>query len=243
MPLKTYTYAIRDLFDTLSAAHPLWKSPILQPNDSEYQKNLIILVSSQKGLCGSFNSALFALARKEIAAHTINTHYILVGKKAIDFGKELPQESVIKTFAPFTKGTRTEISRGIAALITSATQPYTNVTIISNILKTFFQQKPTLSTLIPATKHTATTAKSASDYLWEQEADTILNYLSDLYIITGIENALFQSLFAEHAARFISMDTATRNAETILETTKLTYNKLRQTKITKELTELTGNNL
>jgi F-type H+-transporting ATPase subunit gamma len=51
---------------------------------------------------------------------------------------------------------------------------------------------------------------------------------------------LFQSLLAEHAARFISMDTATRNANSLLETTRLEYNKLRQAKITKELTELVG---
>ena len=52
---------------------------------------------------------------------------------------------------------------------------------------------------------------------------------------------LFESLLAEHAARFISMDTATRNAQTLLEETQLQYNKLRQAKITKELTELVSN--
>lgn len=242
-PLKTYTHAIHDLFNTLSAAYPLWKSPILQPNHTEYQKNLIIIVSSQKGLCGSFNSALFTLARKEIAASITNTHYVLIGKKSIAFGKELPQGSVLKTFSFFTNSTRAEIAQGVAQFITSAQQPYTNVIIISNTLKTFFQQKPTITTLIPTTQGAEVTMGDISDYRWEQEPDAILSYLSGLYVTTVIEHALFQSLFAEHAARFISMDTATRNAETILETTKLTYNKLRQTKITKELTELTGSNL
>lgn len=243
LPLKAYTHAIHDLFNTLSATYPLWKSPILQPNNHEYQKNLIIIVSSQKGLCGSFNSALFTLVRKEIATYAPNTHYILIGKKAIGFGKELPHGSVIQTFSSFTNSTRTEIARQVAQLITAEQQPYTQVTIISNMLKTFFQQKPTVTTLIPVTQQTGTINPDISDYRWEQEPDTLLNYLSNLYIITIIEHAFFQSLFAEHAARFISMDTATRNAETILEATKLTYNKLRQTKITKELTELSGSNL
>jgi F-type H+-transporting ATPase subunit gamma len=64
--------------------------------------------------------------------------------------------------------------------------------------------------------------------------------LAQQYLEAELQSLLYESLLAEHAARFISMDNATRNAEKLLEETKSDYNKLRQAKITKELTELTS---
>jgi F-type H+-transporting ATPase subunit gamma len=73
-----------------------------------------------------------------------------------------------------------------------------------------------------------------------QSREYILDILVKQSIRAQCEFLLFQSLMAENAARFISMDSSTRNAEQLLETTRLAYNKLRQAKITKEISELTG---
>ena len=71
----------------------------------------------------------------------------------------------------------------------------------------------------------------------------MFNYLVQEYVFATIQQTLFESLLSEHASRFISMDGATRNADTMLEKAQLTYNKLRQAKITRELTELVGSYL
>ena len=74
---------------------------------------------------------------------------------------------------------------------------------------------------------------STNDFIWEHEPTELLNHIANQYLEAQIQNLLFQSLYAEQAARFVSMDNATRNAENLLESTTLTYNKLRQAKITR----------
>ena len=124
-----------------------------------------------------------------------------------------------------------------------ATPPYTSVTIISNTFKNFFTQKVTMTQLIPFNPAhlTAATMPPTEGYIWDETPDTILNTLAVQYIEAQFQHLIFQSLLSEHAARFISMDNSTRNANSLLTSTKLEYNKVRQAKITTEITELTGN--
>jgi len=243
-PLDTYTSAVRSLFYKLTTLSSQWKSPILQPSTAEGERFLVIIISSQKGLCGSFNSALFSLFKKKKTNYPPSTHYVVVGKKAVNFAQSIHNGTIVSAFPTFTNSTRATIVHSISQLMTTAPQPYTNVTLFSNKLKTFFVQKPSFSTIVPLLSHGAEQQKKDNyDYLWEQAPNVILEYLSTLYLKSTLDHIFFQSLFAEHAARFISMDAATRNAESLLDVTKLKYNKLRQAKITKELTELVGSNL
>jgi F-type H+-transporting ATPase subunit gamma len=76
------------------------------------------------------------------------------------------------------------------------------------------------------------------DYMWKQPPQSIIKDLAYLYLTAKLHTILFQSLLAEQAARFLSMDNSTRNAEGLLELSKIQYNKLRQAKITKEINEL-----
>ena len=241
-PLRLYDGSIHRLFYKATTAHPTWKSPILQTSGSD-ERLLVILIGSQKGLCGSFNSTLFSLFKKKLKTYPPSTHYVTIGKKAVDFMHSMNQSTVISAFPTFTNSNRSTIAHSIGQLLTTAVQPYTKVTVVSNRLKTFFVQKPSFSTIIPLANNEPHAQKHIPDYLWEHTPERVLEHLSHLYLESTLEHLLFESLFAEHAARFISMDTATRNAESLLEITKLRYNKLRQAKITKELTELSGSNL
>jgi len=120
---------------------------------------------------------------------------------------------------------------------------FTNVVIFSNELKTFFVQKPHETVLVPFTNEQEKTAEplSKDEYLWEQSPKDLLDQLAYQTLEVQLHYLLFESLLAEHAARFISMDNATRNAQSLLEETQLQYNKLRQAKLPKELTELVSN--
>lgn len=79
-----------------------------------------------------------------------------------------------------------------------------------------------------------------TDFVWLNDQQDLVNKLSLMYAKTMIQELLFEGLMSEQAARFIAMDNACRNANNLLDTMKLQYNKLRQTKITKELIELAG---
>lgn len=244
-PLNTYTHSINDLFFTIKAQTSIWEHPILYPKTSLHPKTLVILIGSQKGLCGNFNTALF----KQFESHMAlikpkNPHFIAIGKKAVDYARDhlvKKQGLLIAHYPDFSTSSLFALSKTLTEEIMIAGKEYTDVLIASNKPKTFFIQKPNITQLIPFINLEATSSKQPFlDYEWEQNPHAILDILAAQCIEATIQNLLFQSLLSEQAARFLSMDSSTRNAESLLEITELQYNKLRQAKITKELTELTG---
>ncbi len=165
---------------------------------------------------------------------------IAVGQKSIDFIRNSGTYPLKHSYIKASAHHITSIAHEIAHIIIHAASPYRSVLIATNLFKSFFTQKPHITQLIPFAPHNIASSDAQSEYIWEQSSRELLDALIPQYLMSQIHYFLFQSLLAEHAARFISMDTATRNANSLLETTKLEYNKLRQAKITKELTELVG---
>lgn len=243
-PLTAYTHALNGIFLELSAASPRWHNPIIHAHEhTNNNKTLLIIIGSQKGLCGSFNTYLFKLITNHITKVNYLPHdldIIAVGQKAIDFVRTLKIYPLKYAYEKNNAHRIEPISHEIAHMIVHAPSPYRSVIIASNLFKSFFTQKPHITALIPLKAPNEKVVEITHDYIWEQPSPEILNALVPQYLTSQIHYFLFQSLFAEHAARFISMDTATRNANSLLEATRLEYNKLRQAKITKELTELVG---
>jgi F-type H+-transporting ATPase subunit gamma len=238
-PLKAYQRAINVLFKKIRIAVPTWHNSILYP-DTKTLRPLIIIIGSQKGLCGNFNSTLFRLFETSVSASELaKTDVIAVGKKAVDYLKQKKTRS-LTSYADFTPQTMTYISRQIADHLIHAKPHFSTVIVFSNKLKTFFVQKPQMTSIIPFDNPSTHVNEHETEFAWEQDPHEILDMLGWQALDASIQYLLFESLLAEQAARFISMDSSTRNAEKILEETILWYNKLRQAKITKELTELTG---
>jgi len=245
--LRAYQKAVSHLFGHLQAltlTSPKTTSDTTKLLDN---KRLLILVGSQKGFCGTFNSDLFSFFENNLQKNNWeNAELIAVGKNAIDFIHAHPQPvNLIKTFPTLNTTTHISVVRAIADIIDD--QPYTSVIVISNVLKGFFVQRPQSTTLMPINyEHVLTTTarqEQADDFVWEESLPSLHSAALKQYIEVQLNFQLFQSLLAEHAARFISMDNATRNAKNLLEKARLDYNKLRQTKITRELTELAGSML
>lgn len=241
-PLKYYCNSIENLFYKVKQSAPGWHNPIIMPRKSQRHKDLIILIGSQKGLCGTFNSLLFKSFESMLKNYNKqHVQVIAVGKRAADYVKSRKLEP-ISTYNKFTTVTFKQILQQITNTILMADPTFHSVTVVSNILKTFFVQKPKATSIIPLKKNVndAQSQQIIEDYTWEQPKQELLDSIAYLLVKSSIEHLLFQSLLAEQAARFLSMDSATRNAESLLEKAELTYNKLRQAKITKELTELSG---
>lgn len=238
-----YIDTIEQLFGKIYTTHATWRSPILNPTTT-HNKQLIILVGSQKGLCGNFNSNLSYFFEAHYNQYTTqSSDIIIIGKKVIDSTKKFNHTNVIATYETFNMHNLFTIAQAIADTIVHASPVYTEVILFSNQLKGFFAQKPHISTLVPfapSERAKNTMPIATDDFIWEHEPKELLDHIANQYLEAQIQYLLFQSLYAEQAARFVSMDNATRNAENLLESTTLTYNKLRQAKITKELTELTS---
>ncbi len=199
--------------------------------------NLIILIGSQKGLCGTFNSMLFKYFEKELQPSEYN-HFIAIGKRAIDYCTEhdIP---LLASYNNLNANHFVAIAQAVTALIMDSGSSYATVVVYSNYQKSFFIQRPHKTLVFPLAEcSTQEKSDGSSEYLFEQSPEELSTRIRHLMLTVTLEEILFESLLAEHAARFLSMDSSTRNAENLLITMKLEYNKTRQAAITRELTEL-----
>jgi len=242
--LKEYFEHLQNLFFEIREVVPQWH-PSLGRTSGKNRK-LIILVGSQKGLCGNFNNALFSFFQKEIADIPQDSMEIItIGKKAHDYAQN-NFKNIIMHFDEFSASKLVPIVKKIIEHILEAKPNYTSVDVFSNFSKTFFVQKSTRTNLIPfsppvkETKKMDAQIKEKEPYMWQENPEKILNFLANRLLDVTLHTILLESLVAEQAARFIAMDNSTRNAKDLLGTMKLEYNKLRQANITRELTDLIG---
>lgn len=222
-----------------------FENNILNPPLNSPERNLVIIIGSQKGLSGTFNSSLFRFFEKNESKKIFkNSTFVVVGKKAVDHYKKLTE--IEQSYNVFNFHNLDEITREIYNLIINAKPVFTNVICYSNYSKGFLTQLPQKTTLVPLDK-TVTLNDQTQDvaltqeYIWQQNPKNVLNMLINEYLKLTLQTLLFESLLAEQAARFQSMDNATRNADSLLESMTRQYNKLRQTKITKEISEVSSN--
>ncbi len=242
-PLSEYLNALKTLLAKVQLATPSWSHERLMPT-GENSNPLIVVIGSQKGLCGGFNTQLSKFLQEYLKQNpSAHYHFSAIGKKPIDYLINNYPDRLICSFPVLTARNFLTIAQELTDLVMLATPAYTSVTIISNVFKNFFTQKATVTHLIPFNPATisAATIPPTEGYIWDEAPSEILNTLAVQYIEAQFQHLIFQSLLSEHAARFISMDNSTRNANSLLNTTKLEYNKIRQAKITTEITELAGN--
>ena len=222
----------------------LWNSvrTVLPPAEKrpETHAQLSILVGSEKGLCGTFNTNLLKYFNQQQGPLTKDMHIIGIGAHAV---KYLQQKNCIPvaSYEPLTKNSFVSIAQAVTNHIMNSPFVYRTATVYSNKQKTFFVQQPHESVIYPLTDPvTDPKTKSETDYLFEQSPELLRTTLSSLYLSIAMQELLFESLVSEQAARFISMDGSTRNAENLLTSLKTDYNKIRQASITRELTELSA---
>lgn len=238
-----YKNEIQALFSHLKGNLPEWSNSILSPSTEQPHRRLVILVGSQKGLCGSFNTQLFSYFQKTNPNIRMKqTELCCIGHKAVEYATSNIGSPQLK-FEDFSYAGIVSIAQQITDHIFNASPQYTSVSIIGNWPKTFFVQRPQQIELIPfgvTNPEKQSHLQAYDEYLWEEEPQQLLDDVAQRVFATKIQTILLDSLVAEQAARFIAMDNSTRNASTLLDTMKLQYNKLRQTKITRELTDLIG---
>lgn len=234
--LETYKKAFQRLAVLIKQETNKQKLDQLQTLASD--THLIILVASQKGLCGSFNSHLFRYFEREALLQD-NYSIITVGKYATEYIRDQRHKTPLLAFNNFNSTQFVSIAQQITQIILSRIDDFQTVTVYSNFPRTFFAQKPQKTFLLPLPDmHDEEQEALPSDLVLEQTPQELSLYTQNLMITVTLQELLFESLLSEQAARFISMDNSTRNAENLLNAMKLEYNKIRQAAITRELTEL-----
>ena len=208
--------------------------------------SLLIINSSDRGLCGGFNSNLFRNAKKWISdkqGQGKSVKIMTVGKKASSFYKKTDLD-IVASFEDLNSNDRQlqvseEIKNKIMELFEN--NEIDEVSILFNKFVSAISQEPTYQSLIPlSNEETSEDDSEANNAIFEFEPDKneLLEYLVPRNFLTQIYRSVLESSASEHAARMTSMDNATRNAGDMIDRLTLTYNRTRQAFITKELIEI-----
>ena len=208
--------------------------------------SLLIINSSDRGLCGGFNSNLFRNAKKWISdqqGQGKSVKIMTVGKKASSFYKKTDLD-IVASFEDLNSNDRQlqvseEIKNKIIELFDN--NEIDEVSILFNKFVSAISQEPTYQSLIPlSNEDTSEDESEANNAIFEFEPDKneLLEYLVPRNFLTQIYRSVLESSASEHAARMTSMDNATRNAGDMIDRLTLTYNRTRQAFITKELIEI-----
>ncbi len=215
-------------------------SRLLITNPEAKNKELSIVVASNKGLCGTFNMNLikFILQHAEVK----KTDFLIIGKKAAEISKY--GGSVI---ADYSSNAPLE---NVSAVFTQAVThfldgSYNSVSLYYNRFISTLKNEPTKEILMPVTLELTTAAKKEpklsskeTEYLIEPDPGQIIDPLLHSYLEHQIYNAIIQTEAGEHSSRMIAMKNATDNANDVIYNLTLLRNKLRQEKITNELLDM-----
>jgi F-type H+-transporting ATPase subunit gamma len=215
----------------------------------EVKKRAVIVVSTDKGLCGALNSNLLREAGKLDKNTTV---YITAGRKASQFiartKRNLAAEFTYKDAPQFSEARA--ISKFAQELFLSGEVDQVDV-LYTNFINTL-TQKPQTRTLLPIGEVSALEAdmsgdnesgklqKSELEYLFEPSAGEVFSNLLPHYLNYQVYQYLLEAKASEHSARMVAMKSATDNAKQLIKDLTLEYNKLRQANITKELLEITS---
>ncbi|ODS02625.1 ATP synthase F0F1 subunit gamma [Methyloceanibacter marginalis] len=209
--------------------------------------HLLVVCTSERGLCGGFNSAIVRLAREHInriLADGNEVKILCVGKKGYDQLRRHYQGLIIETIE--FRGVRQltfehaeQVSRKVLSLFDEG--GFDVATLFFSRFKSVISQIPTAQQIIPAsipTESEASVDLGGAVYEYEPDEDEILTDLLPLNITVQVFKALLENAASEQGARMSAMDSATRNAGDMIGKLTLNYNRTRQAQITKELIEI-----
>ena len=220
-------------------------APDLLKGKKEINKQLLVVFSADRGLCGGFNGSISRAVKTEIQKSNdlgIETKLLFVGRKSADTLKKDFKQNFVEVITGNSTNPIYNDALSIALKIIELYQndEFGTCKIIFNKFVSAITQEVTLKSLIPieTSQEDNTSNQITSVYEYEPEEDVILKELLNKNIATQLFSAQMESTASELAARMTAMDNATRNAGDLIDRLTLQYNRTRQAVITKELIEI-----
>jgi F-type H+-transporting ATPase subunit gamma len=218
--------------------------PMLQQRSA--RRIALITVSSDRGLCGGFNTNVCRTAQrfveqKNAAGEVDEMHIDVVGRKGREYfrRRKLPVNRELAGVVGDSAATRAK------ELALSATEDFAAgrvdaVYLVYNEFKSAISQTVAVEPLLPVVPAPLPEGAGHIDFLYEPARDELLSILLPMYVESQIYRALLESIASEFGARMSAMDSATNNAKDMIDRLTLEYNRARQAAITKELMEIVG---
>jgi len=242
---RPYQESLTKVLGRVAAAAPDAELPLLERCE-EVKNVLLVVFTSDRGLCGGFNSNLLRDTERrvrELRAEGREVSIITVGKKARDYltKRDYPvAESHIDVEPSEFEATAAKL--GSKLRVAFVDDGFDQVMVVYNRFVSTMTQLPTGLELLPISvgggDDESAQTEPAGDYRYEPRGDAILAALLPLYLDTVLLQAMLETQAGEQAARMTAMDSATRNASDIIGNLTLKYNRARQAAITKELIEI-----
>jgi len=212
--------------------------PLLQ--ERNVKNCLLVVFSSDRGLCGAFNSGLFRRTEKELQT-AIPKSLMLVGRKAHSYfsKKSYPIYKRVEGFwGNFSHEKACQLAKNLADGFVNG--EFDQVEILYNEFTSVISQKPKLLRLIPFEQDPLQEQKDEpqTDFIYEPDKDSIIQALMPKAIEIRFYLGCLNSLASEYGARMTAMDSATRNAGDMIDSLTLNMNRARQANITRELVEI-----
>jgi F-type H+-transporting ATPase subunit gamma len=234
---RPYAAALREVLSSVAMRVDVNAHPLLEQRD---EKNVLLLVvTADKGLCGAFNTNAVKAAMNAIREHKWESVQLLpIGRKANDFFRRrtIPiRRQATHVFQALSLGTAKEIADSLIKDFTSC--EIDAVYVVYNEFRSIISQIVRIERLLPLVR-TWDEPQSAIDYLYEPSPQAILDDILPKHIEFQLYRILLESAAAEQGARMTAMESATKNASEMISDLTLTYNRIRQASITKEIIEI-----
>jgi F-type H+-transporting ATPase subunit gamma len=212
--------------------HPLLVRP-------EGGKRLIVLITTDRPLAGPFTSNAVRFASREITEHSGDLTVVSVGRKGRDAMRRarVPIEA---HFAGFGDRPTFADVLPLARLVTEdyLSGDYSRIDVIYSLFVSTLVQRPTLAQILPVVPSEDTEGIPGNQFIFEPSAGAVLEQLLPRYVATRLYQAVLESKASEESSRMVAMKNATENAEELIEDLTLSYNKVRQANITREMIEI-----
>ncbi|CAG9274014.1 F0F1 ATP synthase subunit gamma [Paraburkholderia unamae] len=246
---RPYADKVRDIAAHMSRANPEYRHPFMVENNDAKVAG-VILVTTDKGLCGGMNTNVLRATLqklKDLEASGKSVEATAIGSKGLGFLNRL-RAKVVSNVVQL--GDTPHLEKLIGAIKVQLDQysegklsaVYLAYTRFVNTMK----QEPVIEQLLPLSAERleanddGTTPKSAWDYIYEPDAQTVVDELLVRYVEALVYQAVAENMASEQSARMVAMKAASDNAKTVINELQLSYNKSRQAAITKELSEIVG---
>ena len=240
---RPYGEKIRNVAAHISHANPEYRHPFLVRRDT-VKKVGIIIITTDKGLCGGLNTNVQRLAMnkmKEWEAQGESFEVCCIGNKGLGFMQRLGANIVSQVTG---LGDRPQIEKLIGTIKVMldgyVSDRFDRIELFYTRFINTMKQEAVIEQLLPLSGERLGTPNGTWDYIYEPEPDVVLDQVMTRYIEAIIFQAMAENMASEQSARMVAMKSASDNAGNVIDELTLVYNKARQAAITKELSEIVG---
>ncbi|ACF45320.1 MAG: F0F1 ATP synthase subunit gamma [Prosthecochloris sp.] len=240
---RPYAAKLKEMLGSLSTKVDTSLNPMLSARD-EVGRVLVVLITSDRGLCGAFNTNIIKVAQKVMTVDHADLHksgkvdLICAGSKGYDFFRKRDYR-ILKGYPGVFQNLDFSVAKEIAE---QASGMYLRgevdkVVVVYNEFKSVLAPNLKSEVLLPITPE-GSGDEGGSDYIYEPSPASIIDVLVPKHLNTQVWRMMLESNAAEQAARMAAMDSATENAKELLRLLNISYNRARQAAITTELSEI-----